>query len=210
MIKKDLIVVVIVTFCLTFVLFGISPTRSASNPYDPWLDTNDDGVINMRDIGVMCDMFGASGTPINKTAMLLDLQNRVNALEEKQNRVKTIRFYTQNETMNDQPNEFKEAATFYWVPGNATNNAILSVYCYLQYKGTNIRCVVWGFWDGSYNAISGDYIWIGWQSIGMVAVPTPNQANYTLTILFYSWDSQPVYVKDINLIIEVMDGLPAN
>ena len=61
--KKHFLVTVLVTFCLTFVLFGISPTRSASNPYDPWLDTNDDGVINMRDIGAACSAFGASGDP---------------------------------------------------------------------------------------------------------------------------------------------------
>ena len=61
--KKHVLVAVLVTFCLTFVLFGISPTRSASNPYDPWLDTNDDGVINMRDIGAACSAFGASGDP---------------------------------------------------------------------------------------------------------------------------------------------------
>ncbi len=61
--KKHLLVAVLVTFCLTFVLFGISPTRSANNPYDPWLDTNDDGVINMRDIGAECGAFGATGDP---------------------------------------------------------------------------------------------------------------------------------------------------
>ncbi len=61
--KKHVLVSVLVAFCLTFVLFGISPTRSASNPYDPWLDTNDDGVINMRDIGAECSAFGATGDP---------------------------------------------------------------------------------------------------------------------------------------------------
>jgi hypothetical protein len=37
--------------------------------YDPWYDSNDDGTIDMRDIGEMARKFGASGIPINKTGL---------------------------------------------------------------------------------------------------------------------------------------------
>lgn len=207
--KKHLFVAVLAVFCLTFSLFSAVPTRSSSGDeqYDPWADTNDDGVINMRDIGAMCTMFGASGTPINKTQMILDLQNRVNALEERQSRLKTVRFYTPNETMSDQINVFKEAATFHWVPENATNNAILSIYCYFQYKGGSIYGLIPNVWEQNYPP-SSDYAWICWTPNAIWRAPMPNQANYTLTLMFEEVDWTPVYIKGINIIIEVMDGLP--
>ena len=82
-IRKDLVVTVLVTFCLTATLFMILPTRSlpAIGEYDPWLDTNDDGKIDMKDIGAEARAFGSSGTPINKTALLLELQTRIEILE---------------------------------------------------------------------------------------------------------------------------------
>ncbi|MGD8545223.1 MAG: hypothetical protein PVH12_03505 [Candidatus Bathyarchaeota archaeon] len=50
--KKDLIVAISLTFCLTVTLFRILPTISQSvGDYDPWLDYNDDGRVDMRDIG---------------------------------------------------------------------------------------------------------------------------------------------------------------
>ncbi len=60
-------------------LFLVGITSSIGE-YDPWMDTNDDGRIDMRDIGNLARMFGAEGTPINKTALLLELQARIDAL----------------------------------------------------------------------------------------------------------------------------------
>lgn len=62
MIRKNVIVSVLVAFMLTIGCFGILPTRSAT-PYDAWLDYNEDGTINMRDIGATVAAFGASGDP---------------------------------------------------------------------------------------------------------------------------------------------------
>lgn len=63
--KKDLVIAVLAASCLTFTLFSILPSKSSPSaaPYDPWLDTNDDGTINMRDIGAMCNAFGTYGDP---------------------------------------------------------------------------------------------------------------------------------------------------
>ena len=57
---------------------------SAQGPgdYDPWYDLNDDGKIDMRDIGGMARKFGTTGTPINKTELLLDLQAKIDALND--------------------------------------------------------------------------------------------------------------------------------
>ena len=83
--KKDMIVAVLATFCFTATLFMIIPTNSMSTTgtgeYDPWLDTNDDGEIDIYDIVAMCNIYGTKGTPINKTELLLDLLERVEALE---------------------------------------------------------------------------------------------------------------------------------
>ena len=88
--KRDLIIAALATFCLTATLFMILPTKSSpGNGYDPWLDTNDDGQINIRDMYAMARAFGTSGTPINKTDLLLELQSRVEALEER-----TPKFYS--------------------------------------------------------------------------------------------------------------------
>lgn len=49
--------------------------------YDPWIDLNDDGEINLYDAVMLLTRYGSKGTPINKTALLLELQSRVEALE---------------------------------------------------------------------------------------------------------------------------------
>jgi hypothetical protein len=60
--KRDILIAILTTFCLTATLFMILPTRSSS-PYDPWLDTNDDGVINIREVTDAILHFQASGDP---------------------------------------------------------------------------------------------------------------------------------------------------
>jgi len=74
--KKDLIVVVLATFCLTLTLFGIIPTRSAGT-YDPWVDTNEDGKIDGKDIAAAAKAFGTLGDPtknVNVTNWPADAQ----------------------------------------------------------------------------------------------------------------------------------------
>jgi S1-C subfamily serine protease len=71
--KKDLIIAVLTTLSVTAVLFMIVPSHSLLNvhSYDPLLDANDDGAINILDISKVAAAFGTSGTPIDKTALLL-------------------------------------------------------------------------------------------------------------------------------------------
>lgn len=62
--RKDLILAVICTFCLTVTLFTIIPIRSQTTPeYDPWKDINDDGYIGIDDIVSVAESFGALGDP---------------------------------------------------------------------------------------------------------------------------------------------------
>jgi hypothetical protein len=83
--KKDLIIAVLATFSLTVTLFAVLPTRSSPgiSGYDPWLDYNDDGKISLEDITATLDAFGSEGTPLNKTALLLELKTKVLELQSK-------------------------------------------------------------------------------------------------------------------------------
>jgi hypothetical protein len=82
--KRDLIVGLTV-LCIAALLFSAIPVIGQTRVYDPWLDVNDDGYIDIEDIYTVAIHYGAEAGPgdINKTAMLLDLQSRVSALEER-------------------------------------------------------------------------------------------------------------------------------
>lgn len=64
-IKKDLIIAVLATFCLTSALFIVIPTKGSSNslPYDPWVDLNGDGTIDIYDITWAAELYDTSGNP---------------------------------------------------------------------------------------------------------------------------------------------------
>jgi hypothetical protein len=62
--KKDLIIAILSTFCLTVTLFAVIPTRSQSPfTYDPWADINDDGKVDMKDIAYDARLFSTYGNP---------------------------------------------------------------------------------------------------------------------------------------------------
>ena len=208
--KKNLIVAVLATFCVTFALFSVRPTRSANDPYDPWADLNDDGVINMRDIGYECSMFGTTGIPMNKTSWQTELQSNTHA----------IRFYTSNETYSDKfcaQYNMTTAAVFTWIPSNSTNNAILGIYCYTQMRGggnsSDHLCYVRTYVDN---------VELGWSVINSVnetyipspiagaasGVCYPNQSAYVVEVRICAGNQGDyVYVKDVNVILLVADGL---
>jgi hypothetical protein len=59
----------------------VKSTRSQTpGQYDPWLDINDDGRILIDDVAWVARAFGTRGDPINKTALLLELQSEVDSL----------------------------------------------------------------------------------------------------------------------------------
>lgn len=63
--NKDLIIAVLATFCLTATLLLAVPIRSQTQPpmYDPWIDNNHDGQINILDAIRLANDFGTSGDP---------------------------------------------------------------------------------------------------------------------------------------------------
>ena len=73
--KKDLIIVGLATFCLTVTLFLAVPTRSLSpaGKYDPFIDLNNDGRINILDAIIFSNHYQTGGTPaVSKLSMQYD------------------------------------------------------------------------------------------------------------------------------------------
>ncbi len=131
---------------------------------------------------------------------------------------KILRFYNPNETMNDSE-DYINAAFFRWTPKNATNNAVLAVHCYFKFRsaivgkpiGWNLR--VSGSLAFSGGSVSGGTVYQ--QTILYTSDPqsftlTPNQNVYDIEFAFASPNpsSGELYVKEINVLLEVMDGLP--
>jgi hypothetical protein len=61
--RRDLIVAVLCTFCLTMVLFTATPVKSTGSNYDPWVDANHDGKINVLDLIKVALSLDTSGDP---------------------------------------------------------------------------------------------------------------------------------------------------
>ena len=104
-------------------------------------------------ISTIARAFGTEGTPINKTALLLELQAKVSSLNaslvalqesvdflnETSNQIKKARFLEENETVIETPvggwTEWRNASRlFSWSPTNTSNNMILAVYWFFDYK----------------------------------------------------------------------------
>jgi len=263
--KKDLVIAVLATFCLTATLFMIIPTRSSPGvgDYDPWLDLDDSGTIDGTELASVARAFGTYGTSINKTALLLELQARIGSLnasflsseaylttrintlettvvqlqdkttslEERQNQFKTIRFFTANETyIPEIYGHPTEVAKFTWIPCNGTDNTILNAYLYFERKGDppNWRFNTWVEINGqiilqfvdngpagpSYGVVllresSTEYrqtITIPFGALGV----SPNQSEFTVVVKVGEayGDSGRLWVRNINLLLTVMDGMP--
>jgi len=81
--KKDLIIAILATFCLTATLFLIAPTRSTpTQSYDPWMDANEDGKIGPADFAYFSTIYGATGDTtknVNVTNFPLDEHGNLRA-----------------------------------------------------------------------------------------------------------------------------------
>lgn len=78
--RKHLLISIITSVVLLTVTF-IPLASQQNSSYDPWIDANDDGIIDVHDLQALASIYGTSGESINKTNLLLDLQDRVEALE---------------------------------------------------------------------------------------------------------------------------------
>lgn len=89
---------VLMSVLLTSVFFvAVSTSEFPSDPpgtYSPWADLDDDGDIDIFDIVWMAGRYGTTGTPINKTQLLLDLLLKIDQLNttiiEQQNTINLL------------------------------------------------------------------------------------------------------------------------
>ena len=83
--RKHLTMSALIALALLTIAFTPISSQQGVHDYDPWVDLNDDGKIDGRDIAGVSARFATLGTPINKTALLLELQSKVAELETKVN-----------------------------------------------------------------------------------------------------------------------------
>lgn len=75
-IKKKYVIMVFLAFCLVAAFFvGVTTSSIPPIEYDPWYDLNDDGYIGIGDIRAVAKYYDTSGTPINKTKLLMFLMS---------------------------------------------------------------------------------------------------------------------------------------
>jgi len=91
--KPSILVNIVLATVLLTSIFLIRMTTSVAE-YDPLVDVNDDGFIELSDFFILSQHFGSSGTPINKTALLLEVQTA---------RAHNITFATSLETISGYP-----------------------------------------------------------------------------------------------------------
>jgi hypothetical protein len=71
--RKHLLLAIAATSLLTMFLITIMPGRSPNaGEYDPWLDWNDDGKINLIDVFRAQLAFGTTGQPLSKAGLAYD------------------------------------------------------------------------------------------------------------------------------------------
>jgi hypothetical protein len=78
--RRNTIIAIMITFCFTVSMLMIIPIRSANQPYDPWLDYNSDGKIGLSDLVLLANSYGTTGDPINKTALLYNVNDTFTSL----------------------------------------------------------------------------------------------------------------------------------
>jgi len=72
---RQFVIATLFTLVLLIVAFTPISSQQGVREYDPWADINEDGKIDIKDLVLMARLFGTTGVPINKTALLLELQN---------------------------------------------------------------------------------------------------------------------------------------
>ena len=83
MVRKNLVIAILATFCLIATLFSVVPTMNViatltgysptPGQYNPWYDITGDGKIDGRDITALAKDFGKTGTALNTSAIYTGL-----------------------------------------------------------------------------------------------------------------------------------------
>ena len=130
---------------------------------------------------------------------------------------KTIRFCKAEEMSIDY---LLETVNFTWKPDDASNNAILDAAVYFQYYTPNNTYIDFILTIDGQASIhnghltAGSYMWVGVQVSTEQVISIPNLENHTIKALFLNnafagipSNTVSAYVKNLNIILEVIDGL---
>ena len=71
-VKNYLIAAVLSAMVLALMFIPMSGSQTTPQ-YDPWADINDDGKIDIKDVSYTARLFGTTGDPVNKTALLYNV-----------------------------------------------------------------------------------------------------------------------------------------
>src|SRR5271157_2371066 len=70
-IEMNIIIAIMLTFCLTASVFMAIPIQSQSTKtYNPLADINEDGKVSLQDLVLLADAYGTSGTPVNIAGLI--------------------------------------------------------------------------------------------------------------------------------------------
>ncbi len=211
-------------------MFLIGTTTSIStkgvHDYDPWCDFDDDGDIDIYDIVDIAGRYGTTGTPINKTALLYnvndtftELLSRIDSLNASlhQSSSQIIRFHHPDEEVIPYYGTWTVAA-FTWTPKNSSNNVILSAHAWAEIKCPNqnqpVRLLI--RINGTSDGI-GTHQTTGTYEVSEIHCWSPKYYFFPPSesyIIEYEvvggLETFPIFIRNINIIVHVADGVPAS
>ena len=227
-----LLTIISASFFLVNTTANTSNYETTSVEYNPWRDLNDDGIINIYDVVMVTGIYGSTGTPINKTALLYnvndtftELLSRIDSLNASlhQSSSQIIRFHHPDEEVIPYYGTWTVAA-FTWTPKNSSNNVILSAHAWAEIKCPNqtqsskLLIRINGRLSDDYGShsttpsyeVSEIHCW----SPGYYHFP-PSE-SYTIeyeVIGGYPTGEPgnfPIFIRNINIVVLVADGVPAS
>jgi len=87
-------IILLTIFSASYLLVNTTAETTNTHGYDPWVDLDDDGDIDLYDAVELLTRYGSKGTPINKTQLLLELMQKIEALNatiiEQQNTINLL------------------------------------------------------------------------------------------------------------------------
>ena len=70
--KRELVISVVATCCLTTALFNTVWMVGSAGEWDPWMDVDENGIVNMLDLYLVAQRYGTTGAPLDKAGLLYD------------------------------------------------------------------------------------------------------------------------------------------
>lgn len=161
-------------------------------------------------LGIICIILsvGLVGAIVNYTSL--------QSVSRSTNGLKTVRLYEPSEMMTNT----SKRIVLTWKPSDPTNNAIIYATTYFQYAtsdGAQLGCsLVIGTMETGLNTVTGGscagdshYRWSKVFVLSSTFTYMANQGNYTFGFSFSPMTyGLPVYVKNLNIVLEVIDGPP--